>query len=147
MVAGPREDEEDDVRDVVRAHHPGERLLCPPSSRFESEVRGDAARADIRAPDAAFAQLVVEGTGEADLGELRCAVDGLERKTAASGFRGERDDVCLAALEQMRQGGADSVERPLDVDVDHLLDEVGCEFEEETVRSDARTPHEDVESS
>src|SRR5205823_11984481 len=124
--------------DVVRAHHPGERLLRPPSPRFECEVRGDAARADIRAPDAVFAQLVVEGAGEADLGELRCAVDGLERKTAASGFRCERDDVCLAALEQMRQGGAQSEERPLDVDVDHLLEEVGRQLEEGTISADAR---------
>ena len=65
--AAAREHEEDDVRDVVGAHHPGERILCPPASRFEREVGGDAARADIRAADAAFAELVVEGTREADL--------------------------------------------------------------------------------
>ena len=75
MVARPREDEDDDVRNVVRAHHPGERLLCPASSRFEREVRGDPARADIRAPDAAFAQLMVERAREPDLGELRRAVE------------------------------------------------------------------------
>jgi hypothetical protein len=86
MVARPREDEDDDVGNVVRAQHPFERLLCPPSSRFEREVRGDAARADIRAPDAAFAQLMVEGSGETDLGELRRAVDGLEGKTTTPGL-------------------------------------------------------------
>src|SRR5215218_3859189 len=113
MGARPGEDEEDDVCDVVRAHHPGERLLCPPSSRFEREVCGDAARADIRAPDAAFAQLMVERTREADLSELRCAVDRLERKATAPGFRCERDDVRLPSLEQMRQGSAHGVQRPL----------------------------------
>src|SRR5205823_12607230 len=85
--------------------------------------------------------------GKADLGELRRAVDGLERKTAASGFGCERDDVCLAALEQVRQGGTHCVERPLDVDVDHFLEEIGCELEEGTISADARLRHEDVKPS
>src|SRR4029453_8289936 len=98
MVARPGDHEEDDVGDVVRAHHPGERILRAPSSGFEREVRGDPARADIRAPDPVFPQLVVERTREPDLSELRGAVSGLEGNTTAARFRRERDDVRLAAL-------------------------------------------------
>jgi hypothetical protein len=105
MVARPSEHEEDDVRDVVRAHHPRERVLSPPSSRFECEIGRHAARADIRAADAAFTQLMVERARESDLRELRGAVDRLERKTATPGLRRERDDVRLAALEQVWERG------------------------------------------
>src|SRR3954463_1207212 len=101
MAARPREHEVDDVRDVVRIHHAGERILCPTTSGLEGEVRCDPARAHVRAADAAFAQLVVERTGEADLGELGGAVNRLEGKATAPGLGCERDDVPLAALEQM----------------------------------------------
>ena len=75
MVTGPREDEDDDVRNVVRAHHPGERLLWPASSRFEREVRGDPARADIRAPDAANTRSTVPRDSTATPGIVAIRVE------------------------------------------------------------------------
>ena len=59
MVARPSQHEEDDLRDVVRSHHPRERVLGPPSSRFECEIGRHAARAHIRATDGAFTKLMV----------------------------------------------------------------------------------------
>src|SRR4029078_11621621 len=146
MVPWPSEHEENDVRDVVCAHHPRESVLGPPSSGVECEVGRHAARADIRAADAAFTQLMIERARESDLRELRGAVDRLERKTATPRLRRERADVRLAALEQMRERGTRGIERPFHVDVDHLLEEVGRKFEEGTIRTDARVRDQDVES-
>ena len=74
---------------------PGQRVGRPAAAVVEGEVGRDAARADVRAADALLAQLVVERAREADLAELRGAVDGLVRQAAPPGLGGERDDVGL----------------------------------------------------
>ena len=93
-----------------------------------------------------LAQLVVERAREADLAELRGAVDGLERQPAPAGLGGERDHVALAA-EHVRQRGADGVERALQVHVDHLVEVLLREVEERPVRADARVRDEDVDAA
>jgi hypothetical protein len=67
---------------------------------------------------------VVECPREADLTELRRAVDGLVRQAAPARFGGERDHVGCVALEEVRQGSPDRVQRALQVRVDHLLEMV-----------------------
>ncbi len=72
---------------------PGRASGVRPRPLVEREVGRHAAGADVRAADALLAQLVVERTREADLAELRRAVDGLVRQAATAGLGGERDDV------------------------------------------------------
>ena len=108
---------------------PGSASGVRPRPVVEREVGRDAARADVRAADAVLAQLVVERAREADLAELRRAVDGLERQPAPAGLGGERDHVALAP-EHVRQRGAHGVERALQVHVDHLVEVLLREVEE-----------------
>ena len=70
-------------------HHPGEHIRRAAVALLEREVRGDAARTDVGAADAVLAQLVVERAGEADLAELRGAVDGLDRQAAPTRLGGD----------------------------------------------------------
>ena len=70
MVAWPREDEDDDLGDVVGGHHPGQRVVGAAAVVVEREVGRDAAGADVRAADAVLAQLVVERACEADLADF-----------------------------------------------------------------------------
>ena len=106
MRAGTREAEEDDLGDVVRRHHPVEHVRRSAVALLEREVGRDAPRADVGAADAVFAQLVVESTREADLAELRRAVDGFAGKPAAPGLRRDRDEVAATARDQVRDGRA-----------------------------------------
>src|SRR5215813_86915 len=122
------------LRGLVRT----KRTTPATSSRLEREVRGHAAWADVRAADAALAQLMVERAREADLGELRRAVDRLERKASPPGLGRERDDVRLPAFEQVRQGGAHGVERSFHVHVDHLFEEIRSQLEKGTIGAHAR---------
>ena len=88
---------------------------------LEDLAEETGATAALAAVAAEGAELVIEGTREADLPELRGAVDGFERKPAPAGLRGERDDVAGASLH-VRQRGAHRVQRALQVDVDHLVE-------------------------
>ena len=85
-VARPLEHEDDDLGHVLGGHHPRQHLGRAAAAVVEREVGGDAARADVRAADALLAQLVVERAREADLPELRGAVDGLVRQPAPAGL-------------------------------------------------------------
>src|SRR5581483_6682053 len=87
--ARPRQHEHHDLGDVLGAHHSRERFGLASAALLEREVGRDAAWADVRAADAVLAELVVERTREADLTELRRAVDGLVRQSAAAGLGGE----------------------------------------------------------
>lgn len=89
------EREHDDLSDILRGHHSGERLVWPPASFFEREIGCDPARADVGAPDPLLSKLVVERAREPDLSELRRAVDRFVGKAAAAGLGGQRDDVSL----------------------------------------------------
>ena len=145
-MARALEREDDDLGHVVGGHHPRQHLDRAAAAVVEREVGRDAARADVRAADAVLAQLVVERAREADLAELRGAVDGLERQPAPAGLRGERDHVALAA-EHVRQRGAHRVERALEVHVDHLVEVLLREVEEGAVRADARVRDDDVDAA
>ena len=94
-----------------------------------------------------FAQLVVERTREADLAELRRAVDGFAGKPAAPGLRRDRDEVAPTARDQVRDGRARGVDRPLEVDVDHLLEVLDRRVDECVVRADAGIRDADVQPS
>ena len=101
MSARSREAEEDDRSDVIAGHHPGQHLAWAPVSVRQREVGRNATGADVRAADAVLAQLVVECTREADLAELRRAVDGLPGKAAPPRLRGDRDDVAFRARDEV----------------------------------------------
>src|SRR5205085_6459564 len=100
------------------------------------EVGGDAAGTDVRATNAVLAQFVVERTRKANLGELGSAVDGLVREAAAARLRGERHDVTLSMLEEVRKRRPHRIERSLHVHVDHLLELFAGELEEGSVSTD-----------
>src|SRR5947208_10868722 len=84
VIARPREHEEHHFGDIPGGHHAAElgHLRCPAATH--REVGGDAAGTDVRATNAALAQLVVERAGEANLRKLGRAVDGLVREAAAA---------------------------------------------------------------
>ena len=125
--------------------HPLQRLRLPSAALLERELGRDPARADVRAANALLAELVVERAREAHLAELRGAVDGFVREPAPAGLGGEGDDVRGVALQQMRQRGTHRVQRPLQVDVDHLFEELGLQLQERPVGADARVRDDDVE--
>ena len=146
VAARAREAEEDDVCDVLGGHHPREHVGRAAVALLEREVRRDAAGADVRAADAVLAQLVVERAREPDLAELRRAVDGFARETAAAGLGRDRDDD---RPRRSRSGAGwharSGVDRPLQVDVDHLLDVLERGVDERVVRADAGVRDADVE--
>ena len=94
-----------------------------------------------------LAQLVVERARETDLAELGGAVDGLAGEPAAARLRGDRDDVALRARDQVGNAGADRVDRPFQVDVDHLLDVLDGRVRESVVRADTGVRDADVEAT
>ena len=93
----PLEHEHDHLGHVLGGHHPRQDVLGPPAALVERELGRDAARADVRAADPVLPQLAVERAREADLAELRRAVDRLVRQPAPARLGGERDHVALAA--------------------------------------------------
>ena len=75
--ARPLEHEDAHLGHVLGGHHPRQHVRCAPAPRLEREVGRDSPGADVRAADPLLAQLVVERAREADLPELRRAVDRL----------------------------------------------------------------------
>ena len=98
----------------------------------------------LRATNPALTQVVIERTRETDLTELRGAVDRLAGEASAPGLRGERDDVPLVS-EHVRQRGARRVQRPFEVDVDHLFEVLDAELEKRRVGTDTSVRDEDVD--
>ena len=88
---------------------------------------------------------MVEGARQADLGELRGAVDSLVGQPPPAGLAGDGDDVRRVALEQLGQRRADGVDEPLDVDVDHLVELVHGQIEERSIGADAGIANDDIE--
>ena len=129
-----------------RGHHPGQNVGRAAVALLEGEVRRDAARADVGAPDSVLAQLVIECAGQADLAELRGAVDGFSRKATPAGLRGDGDEVTLTARNEMRDRRARRIDRALEVDVDHLLEVLERRVHERVVRADAGVRDADVEA-
>jgi len=64
---------------------------------------------------------VIECPRQPDLTELGGAVDGLAGQPAAAGLGGDRNQVALAACDQVRDRGAKGVDGSLQIDVDHLF--------------------------
>ena len=145
MRPWPREHEHDRLGHILRGHHPGQRghVRCPAATH--REIGRDAARTHVRAADAALAQLVVEGCGQPDLGELGGAVDRLVGQAAPSRLAGDHDQVGGIAPEEVGEGRPDRVDRALHVDLDHLLELVGGQVQDRPVCTDARVDDEDVD--
>src|SRR3989442_1624347 len=70
----------------------------------------------------------------------------LARRTAATGLGGQGDHVPVAA-EHVRQRGADRVQRPFQVHVEHLVEMLARELEERAVGADARVRDDDVDAA
>ena len=122
----------------------GRRGAAAARRRARSRSRRRPGRRSCSGP--LLAQLVVERAREADLAELRGAVDGLVREAAPPGLGGERDDVALAARACAAAPRARR-RASLQVDVDHLVEVLPRELEERPVGADAGVRDEDVDAA
>ena len=145
MTARARETEEDDLGEDHRGHHPREDVGRAAVPLLQREVGRDPTRADVRAAHAVLAQLVVEGSREADLAELRRAVHRLAREPASAASEATVTRSPFSAGDQVRYRRARCVDRALQVDVDHLLEVLDRRVHQRVVGADARVRDADVE--
>ena len=111
----------------------------------DRELGRGPGRPDRRDADAVRAQLAVEPAGQPDLGELRRGVDRFVAAAAEPGDRGHDDDVALARLAHLGDGGTDRPDRAGDVRVEHGRERLVGVVEDAAVHADPGVGDERVE--